>query len=129
MHWELDKNRPLCPQLCEQVCTHIALGHMTPGEKLPSVRELALSAGVNPNTVQKAFDTLEAQGILLSQRGSGWYVSENVSAAKQALEQLLLQKTEEYFSAMQALGMTAEETRRYVAQWQKHHFDRKEEKQ
>ena len=119
MHWELDKNRPLCPQLCEQVCTHIALGHMTPGEKLPSVRELALSAGVNPNTVQKAFDTLEAQGILLSQRGSGWYVSENVSAAKQALEQLLLQKTEEYFSAMQALGMTAEETRRYVAQWQK----------
>ena len=119
MHWVLDKNRPLCPQLCEQVCTHIALGHMTPGEKLPSVRELALSAGVNPNTVQKAFDTLEAQGILLSQRGSGWYVSENVSAAKQALEQLLLQKTEEYFSAMQALGMTAEETRRYVAQWQK----------
>ena len=119
MHWELDKNRPLCPQLCEQVCTHIALGHMTPGEKLPSVRELALSAGVNPNTVQKAFDTLEAQEILLSQRGSGWYVSENVSAAKQALEQLLLQKTEEYFSAMQALGMTAEETRRYVAQWQK----------
>ena len=119
MHWELDKNRPLCPQLCEQVCTHIALGHMSPGEKLPSVRELALSAGVNPNTVQKAFDTLEAQGILLSQRGSGWYVSENVSAAKQALEQLLLQKTEEYFSAMQALGMTAEETRRYVAQWQK----------
>ena len=122
MHWELDKNRPLCPQLCEQVCTHIALGHMTPGEKLPSVRELALSAGVNPNTVQKAFDTLEAQGILLSQRGSGWYVSENVSAAKQALEQLLLQKTEEYFSAMQALGMTAEETRRYVAQWQKTSF-------
>ena len=122
MHWELDKNRPLCPQLCEQVCTHIALGHMTPGEKLPSVRERALSAGVNPNTVQKAFDTLEAQGILLSQRGSGWYVSENVSAAKQALEQLLLQKTEEYFSAMQALGMTAEETRRYVAQWQKTSF-------
>ena len=122
MHWELDKNRPLCPQLCEQVCTHIALGHMTPGEKLPSVRELALSAGVNPNTVQKAFDTLEAQGILLSQRGSGWYVSESVSAAKQALEQLLLQKTEEYFSAMQALGMTAEETRRYVAQWQKTSF-------
>ena len=118
MHWELDKNRPLCPQLCEQVCTHIALGHMTPGEKLPSVRELALSAGVNPNTVQKAFDTLESQGILLSQRGSGWYVSEDVSAAKQALERLRIQKTEEYFSAMQALGMTAEETRHYVAQWQ-----------
>ena len=118
LHWELDKNRPLCPQLCEQVCTHIALGHMTPGEKLPSVRELALSAGVNPNTVQKAFDTLESQGILLSQRGSGWYVSEDVSAAKQALERLRIQKTEEYFSAMQALGMTAEETRRYLSQWQ-----------
>ena len=75
MHWELDKNRPLCPQLCEQVCTHIALGHMTPGEKLPSVRELALSAGVNPNTVQKAFAELDRAGLIVSYPGRGCFVS------------------------------------------------------
>ena len=122
VHLDYRDARPIYSQIVDGFRAQITSGVLTPGEKLPSVRELALSAGVNPNTVQKAFDTLEAQGILLSQRGSGWYVSENVSAAKQALEQLLLQKTEEYFSAMQALGMTAEETRRYVAQWQKTSF-------
>lgn len=127
MKWVLDKNRPLCPQLCEQVCTHIALGKLKPGEKLLSVREVALAAGVNPNTVQKAFEMLEAQGILISQRGSGWYVAEDTAAATQALHSLLEQKTAAYFSAMQALGMSHADIKLYVSQWQKKTIlDRKE---
>lgn len=117
MKWKLDKGRPLCPQICERVCTYIAVGDLLPGEKLFSVREAALSAGVNPNTVQKAFEQLEVQEILTSQRGSGWYVAKDVSPAKQALEKLLKQKTEEYFFAMQALGMSEEDVKRYVALW------------
>ena len=105
MKWKLDKGRPLCPQICERVCTDIAIGHLLPGEKILSVREMALSAGINPNTVQKAFEQLEQQGILLSQRGSGWYVAKDVSTAKQTLEELQKQKTAEYvYSKRTPLG-------------------------
>ena len=77
MIWTLDKNRPICPQLCEQLCAHIAAGEFTPGQKLMSVREVALEAGVNPNTVQRAFTQLEQQGVLHSVRGAGWFISQD----------------------------------------------------
>ena len=53
----LDKKRPICPQLCEQICVNIACGRYKEGERMPSVREMALEAGVNPNTVQHALWT------------------------------------------------------------------------
>lgn len=108
----------MCPQICEQVCLRIVMGEFRAGERLLSVREVALLAGVNPNTVQKSFDTLEEKGILYSQRGSGWYVCEDISAARRMLEDMYAEKTAEYFSEMKALGMSAEDTKKYVAEWQ-----------
>lgn len=117
MQWLLDKNRPVCPQICEQVCLHIALGQLKPNERLFSVREAALAAGVNPNTVQRAFEQLERQGILYSMRGSGWYVAEDTTAAKNALDQQKHEKTHAFFTVMRALGMTDDEIKRYVEEW------------
>lgn len=117
MKWNLDKGRPLCPQIGEQLCLQIALGHFKPHERLFSVREAAISAGVNPNTVQHAFEQMEQQGILYSVRGSGWFVAEDVSLAKQTLQQRLAEKTAAYFDAMHALGMDAEATKSYVKEW------------
>ena len=117
MQWLLDKNRPVCPQICEQVCLHIALGEFKPNERLCSVREAALAAGVNPNTVQRAFEQLEQQGILYSMRGSGWYVAEDITAAKNTLDQQKHEKTHAFFTAMQALGMTGNEIKHYIEEW------------
>ncbi len=117
MQWKLDKDRAICPQICEQVCLRIALGEFAPGEKLLSVREVALAAGVNPNTVQHSFEILEQKAILYSQRGSGWFVSEDISLAKETLENMIAEKTQAYFAAMDALGLTAEETKKYVENW------------
>lgn len=117
MEWKLDKNRAICPQICEQVCLRIALGEFAPGEKLLSVREVALAAGVNPNTVQHSFEILEQKSILYSQRGSGWFVSEDISAAKRSLDEMIAEKTREYFAAMDALGISEEETKKYVENW------------
>ena len=114
MAWTVDKCRPICPQICEQVCLRIALGEFKAGERLLSVREVALAAGVNPNTVQKSFELLEEKGILYSQRGSGWYVCEDISPARETLEKMYAEKTREYFSAMNALGMNAEDTKKYI---------------
>lgn len=118
MEWILDKSRPVCPQITEQVCARIVRGEFKAGEKLLSVRDVALAAGVNPNTVQKSFETLERQGILYSMRGSGWYVSDDPFAARATLEGLIRQTTQDFFTKMSLLGLSEDEIKRYVASWQ-----------
>lgn len=120
MEWNLDKNRPLCPQICEQVCVRIALGEFGSGQRLPSVRELALVAGVNPNTVQRAFEHLEQQGILYSVRGSGWYAAEDTTLARDTLDFMRAQKTTAYFEQMAALGMSPQDIKTFVKEWENH---------
>ena len=115
LEWTLDKSRPVCPQIAEQVCVRIVTGEFRPGEKLLSVREVALAAGVNPNTVQKAFETLERQGILYSLRGSGWYVSDDPSAAGATLTSLIESTTADFFNQMTRFGLTDHEIRQYVS--------------
>ncbi|MDO4743449.1 MAG: GntR family transcriptional regulator [bacterium] len=117
MKWELDKNRPICPQICEQLCLKIVKGEFQSNERVSSVREVALSAGVNPNTVQRSFEELERQGILYSVRGSGWFVSDNVDLAKEIFENILNKKTKEYFAIMNTLGLNDEEIKEYVKEW------------
>ena len=117
MKWTLDKSKALCPQICEKVCLKIALGEFNAGEKMMSVRETALLAGVNPNTVQKAFETLEQDGILYSVRGSGWFVCEDISRAKETLDTLIYKKTSDYFAALYSLGMDNESIKNYVKEW------------
>lgn len=119
MKCNLDKGKPISIQLYEQVCMQIALGEMAPGEKLLSVRETAISAGVNPNTVQHAYEKMAESGIVYSQPGSGWYVCDDISPAKETLNSLRREKTNAYFAAMEALGASAEETKAYVKEWSK----------
>lgn len=104
MNWTLDKSRPICPQICELICVAVANGEFETGEKLLSVRDIALLAGVNPNTVQKSFEELERLGVIHSVRCSGWYVNENTDAAEKELRALRIRKTQEYLAAMSQLG-------------------------
>ncbi len=118
MNWVLDKSKPICPQIVEQISLLIATGQIQPGEKLFSVREVAVAAGVNPNTVQRSFEQLEQQGILFSQRGAGWFAAEDISLAKNTLETLKNEKTAQYIDSMQALGMTFDQIKNYVKEWE-----------
>lgn len=118
MTWTFDKDRPLCPQIAQGLCVEIARGKWCPHDRLPSVREIAVAAGVNPNTVQRALESLETDGIIYSVRGSGSFVAEDVSRAKAAVETLIANKTAAYFAQMEALGVATDETKRYVKEWQ-----------
>lgn len=118
MIWTLDKNRPICPQLCEQLCAHIAAGEFSPGQKLMSVREVAVEAGVNPNTVQRAFTQLEQQGVLHSVRGAGWFVSQDAETVASMQKDLVQEALQEFFDKMSALGMDPEQTKSIVKEWQ-----------
>ncbi|MDO5124338.1 MAG: GntR family transcriptional regulator [Eubacteriales bacterium] len=118
MNWQLDKNKPICPQICERVSLLIARGDYKPHDKVPSVRDLAVTLGVNPNTVQRAYESLEQQGMIYTMRGSGRFVSEDVSVSKESISSLRHEKTQEYFIQMKALGMSTEDTKTYVKEWE-----------
>ena len=118
MNWTLDKSRPICPQICELICVAIANGEFAEGEKLLSVREIALLAGVNPNTVQKSFEELERRDVIHSVRCSGWYVNQNTDAAVDEVKSLRIKRTEEYLAAMYQLGCNADEVIQYLKECQ-----------
>ena len=118
MNWKIDRSRPISPQICEIICVAVAKGEYAPDEKLLSVREIALLAGVNPNTVQKSFEELERRGVIHSVRCSGWYVNENTSAAAEELASLRIKKTEEYLAEMAQLGCNPEEVIEYIKKCQ-----------
>ena len=117
MDWIIDKGRPICPQICEQLCLQIVNGMFAPHEKILSVREIAVDAGVNPNTVQRSLEELERRGILYSVRGSGWFVAEDIALAKKELDGILTRKTADYFTAMQILGMDSAAVKEYIKEW------------
>lgn len=117
MNVRLDKGRPVGPQICEAVCVAVVKGEYPAGQRLPSVRELAVTLGVNPNTVQHAMETMGEQGILYSVRGSGWYVQEDVTRATEVLEALRLQKMRDFFETMRLLGLSADQTKKRIKEW------------
>ena len=104
MKWTIDKAKPICPQICERLCVAIGNNELLPNDKISSVRELAISLGVNPNTVQKSYDILEEKNVIYSIRGSGWFVCENVAVAHEAVEEVFFKKTLEYLRDMEILG-------------------------
>ena len=117
MDWKLDKSRPICPQICEKLNVGIASGEFKPGEKLMSVREVAVKAGVNPNTVQKSFEELERLGSVYSVRGSGWYVSEDPAVAAEKVGSMIKLKVDGFFADMERLGVDAASAKKYVEEW------------
>lgn len=113
----LDKGRPVCPQICEQLCLMIASGELAPNERLASVREMAVQLGVNPNTVQRAFELLAQDSVLYSVLGSGWYVCEDTAKAKQVLQGIVDSAISDFFSKMDSLGIDAEAAKKLVEEW------------
>ena len=109
MEWQFRNDQPIYTQLTEQLTQGIIAGAFRPGERLPSVRDLALEAGVNPNTVQRALAELERDGLVYSQRTAGRFVTEDEEMIKQAKFRLADQCVAEFLSAMKKLGCSREE--------------------
>lgn len=123
MTWEFTDDIPIYLQIMNQIKEKIAAGVLKPGEKVPSVRELALSAGVNPNTMQKALSELEREGVLYSQRTAGRFVSESDKGVEGLQKQMAREQIIHFAQAMEKLGYQPEETlrmfERYVSENQK----------
>ena len=104
MPWSFQADTPIYTQLVARLQEQIVSGAYPPGSKLPSVRDLAADAGVNPNTVQRAFSELEREGLIYTQRATGKYVTENADEIKSARQALAKTQVAEFLSNMQSLG-------------------------
>ena len=109
MAWTLDSDRPIFLQIVERIQTDIVSGRYHPGDKLPSVRDLAAEASVNPNTKQKAFAELERTGLVYSRRTSGRFITEDCHMIEQLKTSLATEKMEEFLAQMRQLGFQNDE--------------------
>ena len=120
MAWNLNSDRPIYAQILEVIQIRIIAGIYKPGEKIPSVRELAAEAGVNPNTMQKALTELERSGLVMAVRTSGRMVTEDMEMIRQTREQLARVQVQEFIDRMEKLGFSREEVRRLLEQEEGH---------
>jgi len=108
MDWKLEDDRPIWPQLSQQLARRIIAGVYPPGSRLPSVRELAAEAGVNPNTMQRALAQLEQDGLARADRTAGRQVTQDSAVLEAARRREAESVIRGYFEAMAALGYTRE---------------------
>lgn len=108
MAWQFDNSRPLYLQICEKLTFAVVSGQYPAGGRFPTVRELALEAAVNPNTMQKALAELERQGILVSHRTAGRCVTEDPALIERQRLLLAEAATDTYLSSMAQLGYDRE---------------------
>ena len=100
MAWKFNNESPIYLQIVEIIKTQIAQGVLKPGDQVPAVRELAVTAGVNPNTMQKAL----TEGVLYSQRTAGRFVADRVAGGGSLREELSKKHIQTYVDNMRSLG-------------------------
>ena len=114
MNFDFDNNIPIYIQLVEQIKISIISGIIKPGERLPSVRDLALKSKVNPNTMQKALTELEDLKLIYTERTNGKFVTENEELIENVKKELANQKVQKYFQDMNKLGINKEDAIKYL---------------
>lgn len=95
---EFNPHKPIYLQIADSLCEKILNGEWQPEDRVPSVRELGVSLGVNPNTVVRVFEYMQNLNIIYNKRGIGYFVSEN--ARKEILKEQRAQFMNEELPAM-----------------------------
>ncbi len=103
-NFNFQSDRPIYIQLVEQLELYIISGKIPPGERLPSVRDLALTTKVNPNTMQRALAELEDLKLIYTERTNGKYVTTNTKLITKYREKFASEKAKTYLEDMQKLG-------------------------
>lgn len=119
--WRITNDRPIYLQLTEQIVQRIVSGRYPSASKLPSVRELAVEAGVNPNTMQRAFAELEREGLVTTNRTAGRIVTEDTVMIENIRGRLAAQRIEEFLEGMELLGFTGSQAAKLLTQYAKLH--------
>ena len=106
---DLDDSRPIWIQLVDDFRMRIVTGIWPAGTRIPSVRDLATQAGVNPNTVQRALSRLDADGLTVAERAQGRFVTSDTEAIARARAELARQATDSHIATVRQLGIGRDE--------------------
>ncbi len=104
MNWSIRNDAPVYTQLVDQIARAIILGQFPPGSKLPSVRDFASDAGVNPNTMQRALAELERLELIRTQRTAGRTVTEDLARIDREKRRLAQAGIDAFWQALAQLG-------------------------
>lgn len=105
---------PFYLQIVSAIKKQIVSGKLVPGERIPSVRELALTYKVNPNTMQKALIELEENGLIKTERTNGKFVTEDENIINKIKNDYADNLTQNYLSEMISLGITKQEIKERI---------------
>ncbi len=114
MNFDFCNNIPIYVQLVEQIKIHIISGRLSAGERLPSVRDLALQTKVNPNTMQKALLELEEMGLIFTERTNGKFVTENLELIEKYKKEYADALSKKFIEAMGNIGFDSESAIKYL---------------
>ena len=109
MAWNFNDSAPIYLQIVNTLRGNIASGFYPPGSRLPSVRDLALEAGVNPNTMQRALAELERSGLVNSQRTAGRFITEDGSALLALRKSMSEEILTDFIARLRGLGLSGEQ--------------------
>lgn len=104
MSWNFDEKSPIYIQIAKHIKMKIISQEIKSGDQLSTVRELAEEAGVNPNTMQRAFSELEQEGMVFSKRTSGRFVTEDEKLIKQKRHELATEELQSFVQNMHHIG-------------------------
>ena len=114
MNCVFDNDRPIYIQLVDKIRTEIISGRLKPNERLPSVREIAVTVKVNPNTVQKALSELENERLIYTERTNGKYVTNDSNLILKIKKDIADENVKTFLEDMKNIGITYEETLKYL---------------
>lgn len=103
------EREPIYEQIVKEIEKQITLGVLKPDEQIPSVRTLAYDLGINPNTVKKAYDILEENGLIISKSTKGTFIGNNIKQAKEQKVEELISKINDLVSELKNYEITKEE--------------------
>lgn len=110
MQWEFNDFAPIYIQLIDQIQLRIICGLYPIGEKIPSVRDMASEASVNPNTMQKALSELERKGLVYTQRTAGRFITEDMDLIQNMKDGLAKEQVENFLINMKKIGFEKKES-------------------
>ncbi|GGE56891.1 GntR family transcriptional regulator [Pullulanibacillus camelliae] len=114
LNFQIDFSQPLYEQILDQFRSSIAKGEIDLGEKIPSVRELAQVLKINPNTVMRAYQELERDGLTEKRRGQGTFVTTSQEKVRQFRHQLAQEYIDAFIQHMENLGYTWADIEAYM---------------
>lgn len=114
---EFNENLPIYIQIMNLIKSRMISGELSGGDKLPSVREFSKELRVNPNTIQRAYQELEREELVFTQRGMGTFVTEDIQTINKLKRDMATNIVQDFLITMKELGFSTNEIIEIVSEW------------